>query len=132
MINNITPDIFLRENIDLLTKSFSKIACKYEFHSTSDSYYLEVLPKMNFESQISLRRELSKILKNFINTFPDETLVFFSSGDGIELANPSYMRFGSDYLSWLNLNSFRKILDNRNPIRNHDKSFFSPELFLAA
>lgn len=134
--DDMTPNTFIIDRMNSLTDEFPKIACKFEFDELSDSYYMEVLPKVSIDENKALKMTLFCILKEFISYFPHESLVFFTQGEGVDIKTPCHIVYGKKYFSWKDGISayLQGVLESKPIIKDHEakSSGILSEYYLAS
>ena len=95
---------YIIEKLNELVTLFPLIKVSYQIDDCSNSNYIKVVPKEEFDYNPDYQKFETNFIIEFINQFPYDEVVFVSDGSLIEIQNPVYevegRLFGQNTLIW--------------------------------
>ncbi len=82
---------FLIKKLKELASKFEDIKIRYEYHQSTYSHLIEVIPLSIFENDKAYMLAEEKLENDFENLFPDEDIVFISEDSLTEIKNPELL-----------------------------------------
>lgn len=79
--------------VDEITNKFSTASCRYEYHYSSDTHFIEVLPLELYQSD-SFKEYHGNLILSFMDEYPYESICLVSSDSAIKLKDIIYEKSG--------------------------------------
>ena len=93
----MTSNIFIKKQIDKLIELFPCLQIRYEIDAFSESHFIEILPIHFYKNDKFYISEEQRIISQFIQEYPFETITFLSEGDLFSIENPIYSKRGWEF-----------------------------------
>lgn len=93
----MTSKFFTIKQIDKLIELFPYLQIRYEIDVFSESHFVEILPIQSYKNDKFYISEEQRIISQFIQEYPFETITFLSEGDLFSIENPIYSKKGWEY-----------------------------------
>ena len=93
----MTAKKFVIREINNLIEKFPYLQARYEVSDFSKSHYIEISPKIFYQTDKSYRAYEQSILIDFIKKYPLESLTFLTTDDLLTLENPIYSKKGRQF-----------------------------------
>lgn len=125
---------FSKNIVNELTINFPKIKCSYEFDEYTDTHYIEIIPKSEFDYNEHLNTFIDDVYFNFIERFSSESIAFITNNGESKLTKVCYEISGKDFkelsLIYWNLKDIQPFVNI--PARTNDEFYLEEEYSLAA
>lgn len=126
---------FILNELEEVCKEFPSITAKFKFDADSATYFIEILPKREFNDNRELRKRMSKITKEFVRNFRTESICWLSEDDLVEIENPDLVLNGELHKQGNQLiqrdsiiPSFEQYIPEINEIKLERLTNYSPSL----
>lgn len=83
----MTAKEFVIENAKVITERFPITSCRYQIDEFEQSHYIEVLPKQIFESSDDFALFQCDVISEFMDEFPNQSIIFITEGDLVEISD---------------------------------------------
>ncbi|WP_333696548.1 hypothetical protein [Flavobacterium sp.] len=95
---------YIIEKINDLVSVFPSLKVSYQIDNYSNSNYIKVIPKKDFESNLEYQKFETELIIEFIEKYPFDEIVFVTDDCLIDIDKPIYEIEGSlfiqNYLEW--------------------------------
>ena len=88
---------YIIKGLNVLIDGFPQLKVEYELDESTNSHFIEVLPKEEFQLNERYANFEANLIFNFIERFPFEEITFISKGDIYEIKNPVFVKEGFLY-----------------------------------
>lgn len=117
---------YIISNLNSLIKLFPHIKLRYEYDSIFNNHIIEVSPSSFYNDNEVFSINEAEFYNIFGNKFPDESIVFISNDDVIEINNITYTAIGDHYFpaEYLNVSELNHLFKS-SLIADNTKFSFS-------
>ena len=103
---------YVVQQLNELVSEFIDIQASYRYDHLCETFYVKILPSVTFKEDDSLTCKRADILDNFLDVYPDESIVFLTEGSSIKMELIEYFVEGDNYNCVEILSKTKKLLAN--------------------